>query len=221
MKKSVLIACLSALALAGCSGATNRSAAESASTPEAASPAGGEGTSSTTPQGFDPLGQWNDYDVDPQTEPETVAGCKAFDISKEVYALMGQTTLLPRLTKGDNVMCVFATEETKNQRVPDMLLITVGYDDAEDFDVLYPEVRSNGEEWGPSDLGDEAKWWDKDPKTHGEYGNGLGVLTGTTFIQISTAFPEKSPILDEPQAKYEDLGQKILNGPYAKRDPRI
>lgn len=211
MKKLLFTVALASLALAGCSGAT-------------------PGTNS--------IAQWHEYDVDPQTEPDTVAGCKALDIGKEVYALMGQTTLIPRLNKANNLMCAFVIEGTEmtdaelkeagmgvegeGRAYPDILLVTVEYKaGASAFHSLYPEVRPGGEPWGQSELGDDAKWWSKDPMKHGEYGNGLGILAGDTFIQIGTSFPEKTPIVDQPQARYEDLGQRILDGPYAKVDPRL
>jgi hypothetical protein len=83
------------------------------------------------------------------------------------------------------------------------------------FHSLYPEDRPGGESWGRSELGDDAKWWSKDPLKQAEYGNGLGILAGNTFIQIGTSFPEKTPILDQPQARYEDLGPSAPTHPSA------
>ncbi len=217
MKKSlVLLAALPALILSGCSG----------------------GTVSPGANPVDPVSQWNEFDVDPQTEPETVKGCKALDIGKEVYALMGQTTLIPRLNKANNLMCAFVVDGTEmtdaelkdaglsvagdGRAYPDLLLITVNYKDGgSSFRTLYPQVRPDGKSWGVSDLGDEAKWWHKDPMTNGEHGNLLGIVSGDTFIQIGTSFPDETPLLDQPQALYEDLGRKILEGPYVKVDPRL
>jgi hypothetical protein len=204
MKRSLSVAVFAAVLLAGCS---------QASAPGGAGP--------TVSPESDPIGQADNYDIDPATDPQTVAACKALDIGSEVHSLMGQATLLPRLNKADNVMCAFATESTKSRSLPELLLVTLTYKDgAKSFEILYPEVRPGGLPWGKSDLGDNAKWWVKDPKVNGEYGSGLGILTGTTFVQISSSSPEKSTIVDQPQTKYEDLGQKILDGPYAKADPR-
>lgn len=217
MKKSlVLLAALPALALAGCSG----------------------GTFSPGANPVNPAGQWSEFAIDPQTDPETVAGCKALDIGKEVYALMGQTTLIPRLNKADNLMCAFAIDGTEmsdaelkeagfsvegeGRAYPDLLLITVTYSNgASYFDTLYPEVRPDGKPWGQSDLGDRARWASKDPKTNGEHGNLLGVVSGDSFMQIGTSFPEETPLLNQPQSLYEDIGRKILDGPHIKADPRL
>jgi hypothetical protein len=214
-KQFVSLVALSALALAGCSGGT---------------------FSPGTP--VKPAAEWSEFAIDPQTEPETVTGCKALDIGKEVYALMGQTTLIPRINKANNLMCAFVVDGTEmtdaelkeaglstegeGRAYPDLLLITVNYrDSGSSFDTLYPEVRPDGKPWGQSDLGDRARWWSKDPMTNGEHGNLLGVVSGDSFMQIGTSFPDETPLLNQPQSLYEDIGRKILDGPHIKVDPRL